>query len=135
MDSRTRQVPLSMGFSRQEYWSGLPCPPPGDPPDPWIEPTSLTFPALAGGFFTTSVTWEPPGPQKTGLVAICMGSLSGSSFLGIPVHHDCGLTAPSRGHLWTFPFFLQTRKSNKVKFSSLQTQRIQTKKQPPDLKK
>ena len=43
-----------MGFSRQEYWSGLPCPPPGDLLDPGIEPTSLTFPVLAGGFFTTS---------------------------------------------------------------------------------
>jgi len=43
-----------MGFSRQEYWSGLPCSPPGDLPDPGIEPTSLMSPALAGGFFTTS---------------------------------------------------------------------------------
>ena len=51
------QGPLSMGFSRQEYWSGLPCPPPGDLPDLRIEPSSLTSPALAGGFFTT----EPPG--------------------------------------------------------------------------
>ena len=48
------QDPLSMGFSRQEYMSGLPFPPPGDLPDPGIEPTS---PTLAGGFFTT----EPPG--------------------------------------------------------------------------
>ena len=55
-----RQAPASMGFSRQEYWSGLPCPPPGDPPDPGIEPTSLIFPALTGGFFTTSATWEAP---------------------------------------------------------------------------
>ena len=47
-------APLSMGFSRQEYWSGLPCPPPGDLPDPGIKPVSLTSPALAGGFFTTS---------------------------------------------------------------------------------
>ena len=53
-----RQAPLSMGFSRQEYWSGLPCPPPGDLPNPGIEPTSLTSPALAGGFFTTGATWE-----------------------------------------------------------------------------
>ncbi|CAI9158760.1 unnamed protein product [Rangifer tarandus platyrhynchus] len=52
-----RQAPLPMGFSRQEYWSGLPCPPPGDLPDPGIEPTSLMSPALAGGFFTTSTTW------------------------------------------------------------------------------
>ena len=50
------QAPLSMGFSRQEYWSGLPCPPPGDRPDPGIKPTSLLSPALAGRFFTTSAT-------------------------------------------------------------------------------
>ncbi|CAN0491905.1 unnamed protein product [Rangifer tarandus platyrhynchus] len=54
------QPPLSMGFSRQEYWSGLPCPPPGDLPNPGIEPASLMSPALAGGFFTTSATWEAP---------------------------------------------------------------------------
>ena len=52
------QAPLSMGFSRQEYWSGLPCPSPGDLPGPGIEPTSLASPVLAGGFFTTSVTRE-----------------------------------------------------------------------------
>ena len=52
------QAPLSMGFSRQEYWNGLPCLPPGDLPDPGIESASLTFPALASGFFTTSATWE-----------------------------------------------------------------------------
>ena len=47
-----------MGFSRQEYWSGLPCPPPGDLHNLRIEPPSLTFPAFASGFFTTSATWE-----------------------------------------------------------------------------
>ena len=52
------QAPLSMGFSRQEYWSGLPCCPPRDLPNPWIELVSLTSLALAGGFFTTSATWE-----------------------------------------------------------------------------
>ena len=46
------QAPLSMGFSRQEYWSGLPFPPPGDLPDSGIEPACLLSPALAGGFFT-----------------------------------------------------------------------------------
>ena len=46
----TLQAPLTMGFSRQDYWSGLPCPPPGDLSDPGIKPVS---PALAGGFFTT----------------------------------------------------------------------------------
>ena len=52
------EVSLSMGFSRQEYWSGLPNPPPEDLPDPRIEPASLTSPALADGFFTTGATWE-----------------------------------------------------------------------------
>ena len=52
------QGPLSMGFFRQEYWSGLPCPPPGDLPDPGIEPVSLMSPTLAGGFFTTRATLE-----------------------------------------------------------------------------
>ena len=52
------QAPLSIGFSRQEYWSGLSCPFPGDLPDPAIEPVTLRSPALAGRFFTTSTTWE-----------------------------------------------------------------------------
>ena len=46
------------GFFRQEHWSGLPYPPPGDLPDPGIEPTSPMTPAWAGGFLTTSATWE-----------------------------------------------------------------------------
>ena len=50
------QAPLSMGFSRQEYWSGVPFPPPGNLPDPGIKPMSPTSIALAGGFFST----EPP---------------------------------------------------------------------------
>ena len=52
------QAPLSMGLSRQEYWSGLPCPPPRDLSDLGIEPMSLMSLALAGRFFTTSATWE-----------------------------------------------------------------------------
>ena len=51
------QAPLSMEFSRQEYWSELPFSPPGDLPDPGIEPTSPASPALTGRFFTT----VPPG--------------------------------------------------------------------------
>ena len=64
------QVPLSMGFSMQEHWSGLPCPSPGDPPNLGIKPASLFFfffkpvslksPALVGGLFTTNSTWEAP---------------------------------------------------------------------------
>jgi len=60
------QAPLSIGFSRQEYWCGLPCPTPGNLPNPgiksnlmWFE--SLKSPALTGWFFTSSATWEAPG--------------------------------------------------------------------------
>ena len=52
------QSSQSMESSRQEYWSGLPCPPPGDLPDAGVEPVSLVSPALAGGFLSTSATWE-----------------------------------------------------------------------------
>ena len=54
-----RQAPLSMGFSRQEYWSGLPFPSLGDLPNSGIELVSLASPVLVGGFFTT----EPPGDE------------------------------------------------------------------------
>ena len=56
----TAHQALFMGFSRQEHWSGLPCPLPGDLLNPEIEPTSLTSPALAGEFFTISSVWEAP---------------------------------------------------------------------------
>ena len=76
------QAPLSMGFSRQEYWSGLPFPPPGDLSHPEIEPVS---PPLAGRFFTTRAIWEVPtclwtssqspfpplGTHPTDLVPMC----------------------------------------------------------------
>ena len=52
------QAPLSMGFPRQEYWSGLPFPSPEDLPDMGIKSKSPESPALAGGFFTTSAIWE-----------------------------------------------------------------------------
>ena len=51
----TYQVPLSTGFSRQEYWSGLPFPSPGDLPDPGIKPASLAYPAMAREFFITGL--------------------------------------------------------------------------------
>ena len=54
-----RQAPLSMGFSRQECWSGLPFPPPGDLPNPGIEPVSFVSPALAGRFVTTVPPKKP----------------------------------------------------------------------------
>ena len=57
------QAPLSIGFPRQEYWSGLPFPSPGDLPNPKIEPVSLS-PALAGGFLITSATFMTVGRKK-----------------------------------------------------------------------
>ena len=60
-----RQVPLSMEFSRQEYWSGLPFPPPGNLPDPGFEPM-FPSPALAGGFFIA----EPPGKPPNLLASL-----------------------------------------------------------------
>ena len=61
------QAPLFMGFSRQEYWSGLPCPPPGGLPDPEIKSTSLTSIAMAGGFvfFFFFLSLGPPGKNPT----------------------------------------------------------------------
>ena len=56
----TYQAPLSIGFSREEYWSELPFPSPEDLPDAGIKIASLVSPALAGGFFNTGATWEAP---------------------------------------------------------------------------
>ena len=61
----SHQVPLSMGFPRQENWSGLPFPSLGDLPDPWIKPMA---PALAGGFFTT----ELPGKPQASVIIHCV---------------------------------------------------------------
>ena len=64
------QAPLSTGFPRQEYWSRLPFPTPGNLPDPGTEPTSLASPALAGGFFTTLL---PPRKQGTWVQSLVRG--------------------------------------------------------------
>ena len=77
---------MSMGFSRQEYWSGLPRPPPGHLPDPGIRPMSLLSPALADGFFTTSTTWEAP---ISGLNCLLMRALP----RGKKLHTVPGLTS------------------------------------------
>ena len=60
------QAPLSMRFSRQEYWGGFLCCPPGDLPDLGIKPTSLATPELAGGVFTTNTTWSLNGSFRSG---------------------------------------------------------------------
>ena len=85
-----RQALLSMGFSRQKSWSGLPCPPPGDFPDPGIKPISLVSPALAGGFFTTSTTWH----MLTSLL---------SDPVGFPRGSDSKESACSAGHMGLIP--------------------------------
>ena len=76
-----RQAPLSMGFPRQEYWSGLLCPLPGDLPNPGIKPVSPACPALAGGLasgFFTSEPWENPSIHMCVCVCIDMYSFSDS---------------------------------------------------------
>ena len=80
-----------MGFSRQEYWSGLPFPPPGDLPDLGIETVSLASPALAGRFFTTSATWEALRGAKTKRPA-CPGNLMALGSLAELLEQglDCG---------------------------------------------
>ena len=71
------QAPLYMEFSRQEYWTELSFPSPGDLPDPGIEPVSLTTPALADGFFTTITTWvDFPGGSGGKESACNAGDLS-----------------------------------------------------------
>ena len=84
------QAPLSMGFSRQEYWSGFPCPHSEDLPDPGIEPKSLTSSTLAGGFFyhcaMRADQKSDQGTQKTGTVQFCFWCLE-------HLHLFCGQTS------------------------------------------
>ena len=65
------QAPLSIGFSRQEYWRGLPCPPPGALTNPGIKPMSFMSPALEDGFFTTRATWEAHFHLKVKVAQAC----------------------------------------------------------------
>ena len=69
-----RQAPLPMGFCRQEYWSGLTCPSPGDLPHPGMEPASLKSPALTDRYSTNSTTWEAP-PLLLNIAILTLPSL------------------------------------------------------------
>ena len=80
------QAPLSMAFSRQEYWSGLPRPPPRDLPNPGMEPASLASPALARGFVTTSATWEAP---RNRWKCRLRGDSPPSASCSFPLSHRC----------------------------------------------
>ena len=86
-------TPLSMGFSRQEYFSGFLCLSPGDLANPRIKPTSLRSPALAGGFFTTSTTWEAHHLIKR----IIMSAFGEGN--GTPLQYSC-LENPMDGEAW-----------------------------------
>ena len=96
-----QQAPLSMGFSRQEYWSELPCSPPGDLPNPGIEPTSVISPALAGGFFTTSITWIDLLNHCKLWVSICQSS--NESFIErTDAEAETAILWPPDGKNWLF---------------------------------
>ena len=89
----THQTPLHMGFSKQEYWSGLPFPPPRDLPNPGIKPTPLMSPALAGGFFTTSATWEALNARISQFSSVAQSCPTlcdpmDRSMTGLPVHRQ-----------------------------------------------
>ena len=71
-DPMDHSLPLSVGFSRQEYWSGLPFPSPADLPDPGIKPTSLMSPALAGRFFTTGAISDLQVGKSHAVSSICI---------------------------------------------------------------
>ena len=86
-----RQAPLSMGFSRQEYWSGLPFPTPGDLPSLGMEPELLAYPALTGRFCTISAAWEAPkkakGTADRVFKVFQRAHSSQAAWLSILVHH------------------------------------------------
>ena len=97
-----------MGFSRQEHWSGLPFPPPGGLPDLRTEPSSLTSPALAGGLFTISTTWEGGGASRllvraqlsiwvmTGSLGLLLCQVPGAP--GLPSVDSFSSTCVASGH-------------------------------------
>ena len=82
-----------MEFSRQKFWSGLPCPPAGDLPDPGIEPTSLVPLVLAGGFFTSRATWEA-------LNMVNLGATFGTTEVSFSHSNDELHAKPGRTERW-----------------------------------
>ena len=97
------QAPLSIGFFKQEYWSGLPCPPPGDLPDPGIKPASLMSPVFAGEFFTTDPLVAQS--EESACNAGDLGSIPGSGRSpgggnGYPLQYSCLENSMDRGAWW-----------------------------------
>ena len=97
-------VPLSVGFSQQEYCSGLPFPPPGDLPDPGIEPTSLT---LADRFFTTET------PRKSSEPCPKLKETTSPKFTHLPRGQFHSITVPYKDGKTSFVTTKQTRRKNK----------------------
>ena len=75
------QAPLSMQFSRQEYWSSLPFPTPGDLPDPGVKPTSPASPAFAGEFFTTEHSGKPTKGTYLNIIKVTDDKLTSNIIL------------------------------------------------------
>ena len=94
------QAPLSMGFSRQEYWSGLPCPLPGDLPNPGIKPKSLMSLALTGGSFSIGAMWEAQGAQHAGHLGNNTGLLAPFDSTDFTLHLE-NLPAVCSSHIPT----------------------------------
>ena len=129
------QAPLSIGCSRQEYWSGLPFPPPGALPHPGIKPTFLSSPAWAGGFFTMIATWEAwmlVGGQCKSLLwmekwvprqSILEGTLMSEEFITIPPLPTWTGSSPQRtqkatpGIKWTLITSIEEKQSQRRKIS------------------
>ena len=82
------QAPLPMELSRQEHWSGLPHPPPGNLPDPGTEPPSLAPPALAGGFITTGAAWEADGSSRQPSILCAVAYVCQCYSLFVPPPHS-----------------------------------------------
>ena len=111
------QSPLFMGFPRQEYWRGLPCPSPGDLPDPGME---LTSPALVGGFFTTEPLGKPSSKISKTISLWKLEHILPSILWGIQVKGDC-----LHGHLF-LSSLIPDLFSLLTFFSSQSTQRLQS---------
>ena len=93
------QAPLSMGFSMQEYWSGLPCPSSGDLPVSGIKPVSLLSPAVACRLFTTSATWEALNGISHFRGSLAEVFMWASCFL-VPRYHQLDYVSAYVSHPW-----------------------------------
>ena len=136
------QAPLSKGFSRQEYWSWLLCPPPGDLPNPGTEPESLMSPALAGVFFISSATWEAP-EMRPCLVWYILIRLKSKMFLEVLFLNNpkiqesankemfCFSQSGETMHLFSSILFYHIRSLNEGQVASLLQKYLMGKLNPP----